>query len=497
MLPADIASLMRRWRMSSSVEGNGFQVDQLVAEYASVELATYHAIADTLNTADPLDAIVISYLVETVPWEIFRGTVVSWELQERFSNGVRETVGVLTAQDRRGVLNRTEGPDDVVYRGTEMNPNTLQRFEHDFLSHAMGDLCNRAGLPVLFEFDYPLTQNATPAGMTLGQAISHLLEPAQRAEGIRADFIRRGDVYVVRQRTIPLGTADVTIPVGNVAVRRYRKSRPRPSVAPRTAIVPAQVRGGLVWNVEWPTEDQSVCTDYEFENGFGRSCSNYDNGRLVSTSNDRTITALNGVTTVTETRTTYGYDTRGRSTGNHSDTNVNGVLMAQSITDIHYDTTGRHRLEVTRNLRRNRAGVMVVVEVSSTAKNETAAGAIKFKVTDLITGIGVLAGTNISEYSSGDLSGNPERADQGTALRGEPDDIGAIDISAQLGRALLECSVDVPLDPRLVSAGVVVEFSGTPSLVTDTRFYVVGVESSWEKGANAHTQTLSLEAWVT
>lgn len=486
-VPADLADRTRRWSFSSSVNDRGFRVDTARVEYASISPTTFLAVSDTLNAAASTDSFSIVVTVDGVPVELFRGIVTSWELEQKFGQHEIETVGILEAQDERGMLLRELAPLDLTFRGVEISgqsPGDLggTRTGHTTFAEAVAALGARVGLTITSEVDYTLTHPVVLAGMSLGTGISYLLDPLQQAQGLRADFVRNGSLYEVRQRTIPLGAPDFILPITIAKVKSYRKTLPKP---PEVPVADEDAPTGpdpcpISFTEDFSTPDASVSITVNY---FG--CFMTEKRTAI------TIPPITGSTTTT--RESFSYDMEGHQIEHHSITDVDGEVQAETRTrNVHNPSSGRNLGQVTAHLRPSRDGTMAVREIDAVAYGTTETGTHK---TAHVIGINPRTGSvrPISvrtEHSHGDTSVDPERINMGNFSREE----APLDPTAQVGRFFCEATVSIPLDMR-IQAGMIVEF--TDVLVATTRYYVVGVDASWDAARAMHEMTLKLEAWVT
>lgn len=499
-LPANLTDKIRRWDYQSSAREEGFRADTATIEYASIDLATFEAVAEAINTATIAgDPVVILVNVDGQDVELFRGVVGDWRLEERGGQGLRETVGVLEAQDERGRLLRTAAPETLVFRGPLLTlisgtgPGFPIIAYGRAFSEMFSEMARIGGVTISGPLprDYAFHQQIAVAGLSVGSAMSEILKPLQEFRGLRNDFIRRGQIYQVRERTIPLGTADLSIPGSLVKVRSYRRTFPQDPRQDLTEITPAiEFDGGLA-GVGF-SDANNVTRCYDTPDG-GSICQEFFLGRITGEEITKRLIAGDGSTHTVVDRIDYEYaGFLHRLDGRIATTTVDGIVEKRDETAYYYSPDDKIAAEYTRRFARNRQGTLQLVAVTTLDKAETDAGAVKTMTHDRVTQTDVIPEDRAFEFSPGDLDSAVEigRPPSDRIIR--PAD--EIDPLPLLGRSLIEVGLEVPLDTR-ISSGTIVDLTAPVTVTAATRFYIVGVQASWAKG-QGHTMRIDGEAWI-
>jgi hypothetical protein len=502
----DLTERLRRWHLRTSVQEEGFRVDEAELEYAAVDLATHQAWADVFNTADPEDAFDIVVEFEGSPVTLFRGIVTDWEFSQRWTQGGVESIGILRAQDLRGKLLRTLAPDDVQFPGVTFTPAGYTTPRNTFAS-VVTYLAGLVGLTVEVDpaVDYVLGSGATVAGYSLGAAIQHLLAPLQQARGVRADFVRTGiDRYAIRPRTIPLPAPDVILPMDVVMVRSYRRTRPKPPPAPQPRRYGYTIEQGQP--KEQAQEEEpgpySQCVDFAHEGVHGQTCREYQGGLLVQETTRRTYSTAEGGDKEVEDRTTFTYTWEvdedfllRRVVRIRNTTTVDGIVRREDEHTVHYDGEGRVIAETTAQfVTDEESGASVLERFDLLTKSEVGPIAVKTAMSDRITRDDVIPDPRQYELSPGTLSTDSERAnkrpEEWTIATRPATSTPPVD--PQIGKSLVEVELELPLDPR-ITAGIVVQLSD--ALITPSTFYVTATEAEWTRD-QGHRMRVTAEAWV-
>lgn len=500
-IPANLVDKTRRWDFQSSVRERGFQVDTATIEYASIDLATYNATADAINSASPTDEFPIIVTVDSgVPVELFRGRVLDWRLEERFTQKGRETVGILEAQDSRSLLLNTRAPNTIQFLGTVIGPAGIA-VPGQTAAQAIQYLAGLVGIFIEIDTvvspltDYNLYQPPVTAGMSIGAAIAALLDPVQGdRRGLRVDFVRRGGSYRLQQRTIPVGAAEYTVDAAATTLRSYRRTFP---------LNPEDPPGGVLQGIAFdPTGGGGTltgiprerlysivdCYSLPFGTGLGEVCRYYTFGRLSREVVTRTLIAPDGTTALVVDESFFEYDTNAVLVTRRNDTRRNHVLEKRQIIHHIVNDDGKEQVEFIEYFTRESDGTFRRTEVRTNTKAETEAGVSKMLAVERIGRSHITIVDRDFEWSPGDMQARPEfNAPLTNRLREIP-----VPSTAQQGLSLYEIEVAGPLDTRIVAGNRVA--LGT-EIVTPRPYYVTSVRAHWQKD-RGHGMSITGEAWI-
>lgn len=493
MLPADLADKIIRWEYNSAAQEAGFQPDRATIQYADIDLATYHAVAEGINNAAAFDPVSIVVMIDTIPVELFAGEVVDWRLEERFDHGVRSTVGVLEAQDLRGRLLRTAGPL-VVFGSSTRQFGQLATGGRTF-AEVVAHCAAVCGISLTLDatLDYVIPVSMVGGTGPLATVLTNLLQPWQQRRAVIADVVRTGSSSFRIQRRIHTPTvADITVPPEATKMRSYRRSLVDPPPAVETI-------GGELGG-DQPAGDGGCgdCGSHSSSSSEGPEGTSHTSTTIVCDANcnatlevtESDTTDADGEDHSTSSLTFYAYAGVGPCgqlmlSSRSSTTWTDGYLSSTELTSYFYSSDGRNIGHHTQRAEYTPADVLPIRRSSEIyTVTPAGAGSIKSLTRTEVGESGDPVVFQATDFSPGDTDAQPEC----------PPDSTAIVVVNPPVEYLIEVSLEFPLHP-FVHAGLVLEVGGPAPVTVASMFYLTQVSASWDR-EGGHSMQAAGEHWL-